>query len=221
MLYKIAYYVDYERFRQEALPLAALADAGNHEAVCRRAREIASAIPRGRWILEGRGASLSQVDVAWSNPAESTGFCFLVVLSQYLCKVQVPLLMDYVWAGLQSLGWSQDQLVQAFRGMDMVTLLKPEWGDEGAGQGPAAYPYYVRPAHTLYASWQSWNQIESAWQLLKTARPGFLQLDFTKYQVPFPVDSLADVVPVGYDRLIRIYAKAVRTKVGMLEIRGV
>jgi hypothetical protein len=229
MQYQIGYLFDHERFTEEASPLVALTDAGNYGAVYRQAQHVASTIKQGHWILEGNGTFLNQIELIPYGP-ELTGFCFLVLLSQYLRKVRVPMIMQYVWMGLTALGWTESELKRILHGMYLVTLLKPEWlpnpyeiADNavmGDTNSPLSYPWFIRPGHAQYAYWRTRQQMEEGWQRLRLVRDEFLRLDFERMRVSRPVKSPHEDVPRGYDQMIRLYARAAQSRYGFLFIRG-
>ncbi len=233
--YSVEYLFDHEAFQQEARPLVALADAGDHEPVRRRAREILAQLGNKPWILENQGTGVEHIDML--QGPDLTGFCFLVILSQYLHEIWLPIPMDYLWMGLESLGWTLRDLKRIFFGQRLVTLLKPEWMPDPYGGyptevqallsnweavlAPSMYAWCLEPVHTYFTYWAAWPESEEGWRRLKASRAEFMRLDYTKLDVWHTVTFPKEEVPRGYDWFIRLYRRAARARLGFFRLRAV
>jgi hypothetical protein len=218
---EVTLFFDHEGFQQEAEPLVQRVDTGDYEAVIRRARTIASRISRKKWILEGLGTSLLQLDELLPGPS-LIGFSFLVLLSEFLHPNPFGY-QSIGWIGtvVEHLGWSPRDVKLLKNGMATTYLLKPELvpdplerpPNDERWHDPTYYWWWLRPANAYMTGWLTCEQITVFHRRLLEVQTDYEQVDVTSLNMPsstIQADLLED-----YQRGLKLFEAAIEAKVGL------
>jgi hypothetical protein len=148
-MYYSTFLLDYSTFRREARPLILAAEAGDYTVVVSHAKSLFETQDTRRWILEGHGASLSELYRLEPGPV-LTGLSFLVVLGEYLRPVPFdsePLELDIISQLVLKTGWDEDAAKLMQLGMALTVLIAPEKVIDPLERPPASDSRWHSPTY--------------------------------------------------------------------------
>lgn len=126
----VAHLFDYREFQTQSAVLIQAANSGDGDPVLARSIAIFERLQRTdeEWILHDPWSNpLLPIDT-WTKPLtpEQLGYCFLVVLSEFLRLAPISLLGDWpiLHSALVILGWGERDAILLTSGMSMEALLR-------------------------------------------------------------------------------------------------
>lgn len=186
-----AYLFNYKKFKEDAELLVRFADSGNGKPLLERAISIVDGLQKQHheWIIADEFGN-PLVDVSkWTMPLtpEKTGYCFLLVLSDYLqspLTYTLGIMSDwpFLHAGLVAIGWSERDAILLTKGSYTEVLLRPEEVDDplqrpNLSGNPLSHDFawWVRPGYGS-AGWLDIETLHKLHERLIQSRDQLLQL---------------------------------------------
>lgn len=222
------YLFNYRSFLHRSERAIEAAKMGNYHAVSEQAQRILNGLKPESWALEGYGTSLReyyQLDLA--EPAY-TGFCFLLLLSQYLQAFPLdsaPFELDVMGQVAMSLGWSKPDVQLLKLGMSTAALIKPESvtdpihrpsANDPQWKDPAYYWWWVRPLNVYDAGWWNVEQVSGLYSKLLPLRQDLINIDLAR--LALTKSKTAEQLSTYYERAVQLFGTAESRNLGVFYV---
>lgn len=216
---------DHEAFIKEASHLIKSVDAGEFHKIIRKAEAIRDRIKRGKWILEGLGTGINELET--SKAPWLIGFAFLVLLSQYLKPVQSRRILGQITPILNRLGWIESDIRLLTEGMSTTFLIKPELAPDPLERPSASderwhdlsyYWWCIRPANAFSTGWLDYGHVEQFYEQLRNCMTALEDIDLSLLVIPTKSLATRQEMMKDLTNIIALLEDALENNTGLFYI---